>query len=197
MSQPWTELCEPEEIDVVAPDGSVRCHVVGYYSGTQFIIDDMKADVRAGNEIRRVLPNGREEAFIVQDPKYYGSGPFCPHYQVKIGRGNVFSKQTDGNYDIHVSGSNSRVNIASTDHSINTVVSGGVFNQIRKALDAGIQNEGEREQLRKLLKEIEEARDQKSFTSGYQALIASAANHMTILAPFLPALTELLKNLTS
>jgi len=197
MSQPWTELCEPEKIDIVAPDGTVRCRVIGYYSGRQFIIDDTKADVRAGDEIRRLLPNGREEAFIVEDPKYYGSGPFGPHYQVKIGRGIVFPKQTGGNYNIRVTGPNSRVNINSTDQSINTVVGGGLFEQIRGALDEGIRSEGEREQLKRLLNEIEAARDRKSFASSYQALIASAADHMTIIAPFLPALTDLLKNFTS
>jgi hypothetical protein len=197
MSPPWRELCKPEKIDIVAPDGSVRCHVVGYYGGTQFVIDDMKVDVRAGDQIRRMLPNGREEAFIVQDPKFYPAGPFGPHYQVKIGRGNVLSKQPGVNYDIHVSGSNSRVNIASTDQSLNTVVSGGVFNEIRRALEGQIQDEGAREQLKNLLSELEAARDQKSFISGYQAFIASAANHITIIAPFLPALTELLKNFSS
>jgi hypothetical protein len=197
MIQPWKELCESDEIDIVAPDGTVRCRVIGYYSGTEFIIEDMTADVRPGDEIRRMLPNGREEAFVVQDPKYYGGGPFGPHYQVKIRRGGVYPKHTGGNYTIHVSGSNSRVNIDSTDRSINTVVGGDVFNQLRKALDDGIGDEGDREKLKNLVNQVEAARDQKSFTASYQALIASAANHMTIIAPFLPGLTELLTHFTS
>ncbi|MGO8919294.1 MAG: hypothetical protein ACLQJR_25615 [Stellaceae bacterium] len=190
-------LIKREEIDIVAPDGAVRCDVFGYYSGSQFIIDDMEADVRPGDEIRRMLPNGREEAFIVEDPKYYAAGPFGPHYQVKIGRRDVFPKGTGGHYMIHVSGPNSRVNVHSTDRSINTVVHGDQFNQLRKALDEGIKDDDERENLKKLVDRLEAARDQKSFTGAYQALIASAANHMTIIAPFLPALTELLKHVSS
>jgi hypothetical protein len=197
MVQPWKMLGDRQEIDVVAPDGTVRCRVIGYYGGTEFIIDDMTADIRQGDEIRRLLPNGREEAFVVRDPKYYGQGPFGPHYQVKIARGGVYPEHTGGNYKIHVSGSNSRVNIDSTDRSINTVVGGDVFNQLRKALDEGIGDEGERKKLKNLVNQLEAARDQKSFAASYQALIASAANHMTVIMPFLPGLTELLTHFTS
>jgi hypothetical protein len=196
MSQPWKALHTPDDIDIVAPDGTVRCRVVGYYGGTQFTIDDMKVDVRPGDEIRRMLPNGREEAFTVLDPKFF-KGFFGPHYQVKVGRSGTYPKHTGGNYNVHVSGSNSRVNIGSTDRSTNTVVNGDVFNQLRKALGEGIGDESEREKLTNLVNQVEAAHDQKSFTAGYQALIASAANHMTILAPFLPALTELLRHYTS
>jgi hypothetical protein len=157
----------------------------------------MKADVRKGDEIRRLLPNGREEAFVVQDPKYYRNGTFGSHYQVKIGRPDIFPKHTGGNYNIHISGPNSRITIHSTDQSNNTVAGGNVFNELRAALSNGIKDEGEREKLNRLLNDIETARDKKSFTGSYQALIASAAEHMTILAPFLPALAELLKRFNS
>jgi hypothetical protein len=191
VMQPWKAVCQPDEIDVVAPDGTVRCHVIGYYSGSQFVIDDMKADVRPGDEIRRMLPNGNEEAFTVLDPKFF-KGHFGPHYQVKVGRSGIFSRHTGGNYTVHVSGSNSRVNIGSTDQSTNTVVNGNLFNQIRKALGDGIEDESERKKLTELVSRVEAAHDRKNFVAGYQALIASAANHMTIIAPFLPALAELL-----
>lgn len=119
--KPWT-MIPPDDIDVVAPDGSVRSHVKGYYSGKQFIIDDMRVDVREGDEIRRLLPNGREEAFVVTDPKFYKDGHFGSHYQVAIRRRGEFDKHTGGNYTINVSGHNSRVYVGSTDNSSNTVV---------------------------------------------------------------------------
>jgi hypothetical protein len=194
--KPWRALCSPDNVDIVAPDGTVRCRVVGYYSGTQFVIEDMKVDVRPGDEIRRMLPNGREEAFIIRDPKYY-KGAFGPHYQVSVERRGIYDKHTGGNYQIHVSGANSRVNIGSTDQSTNTIVNGDIFNQLRKSLENGIEDEGERDKLTNLVSRAEAARDQKSFTASYQALIASAANHMTIIAPFLPALTELLTHYPS
>ena len=191
MSQPWKHLHQPDEIDIVAPDGTVRCRVIGYYGGSQFVIDDMKVDVRPGDEIRRMLPNGNEEAFTVLDPKFF-KGHFGPHYQVRVGRNGTFPRHTGGNYNVHVSGSNSRVNIGSTDQSTNTVVNGNLFNTLRKALGEGIDDETEREKLTELVSQVEAAHDQKSFVASYQALIASAANHMTIITPFLPALAEIL-----
>jgi hypothetical protein len=119
--KPWS-MISPDDIDVVAPDGTVRSRVKGYYSGKQFIIDDMSVDVREGDEIRRLLPNGREEAFFVTDPKFYKNGHFGSHYQVTIERQGIFDKYTGGNYTINVSGHNSRVNVGSTDNSSNTVV---------------------------------------------------------------------------
>lgn len=105
------------------------------------------------------------------------------------------SKQAEraASHTIHVSGPNARVNLHSTDHSTNTVVSNtSVFNQLHEAVDTGVLDEGERVRLKALIAEMEAAKDQKSFTARYQAFIASAANHMTVIAPMLPALTQLL-----
>ncbi len=118
--KPWN-IIKPDDIDVVAPDGQVRSHVKGYYNGELFIIDDMTVDVRPGDEIRRLLPNGREETFVVGDPKFYNDGPFVSHYQVSITPRGVFDRHTGGNYTINLSGSNARVNIGSTDNSVNDV----------------------------------------------------------------------------
>lgn len=96
-------------------------------------------------------------------------------------------------HTIHVSGPNARVNLNSTDHSTNTVVSGNsVFNQLHSAVDTGVADVSERERLKTLIDEMAAAKDQNSFNATYQAFIASAANHMTILAPMLPALTQLI-----
>jgi len=87
-------------------------------------------------------------------------------------------------HTINVSGHNSRVNIHSTDQSSNTIVSGGVFNELRQALDDGVADETQRIQLKRLIDDLEIAKDRKTFTGYYQALIASAADHMTVIAPF-------------
>lgn len=145
--KPWT-MISPDNIDVVAPDGSVRSHVQAYYSGNHFFIDDMTVDVQTGDEIRRLLPNGREEAFVVTDPKFYKDGHFGSHYQVEITRRGVFDKHTGGHYTINVSGNNSRVNVGSTDNSSNMVVLqredlaalSEEFTRLREAVTAKAQN---------------------------------------------------------
>ena len=107
------------------------------------------------------------------------------------------AEKAAGGQTIHVSGPNSRVNIQSTDQSTNTVVTGDIFNDVRKALDNGVQDEAQRTELKQLLDDLEAAKDRKNFTARYQAFIGSAANHMTVIAPFLTPLAGLLQSLAS
>jgi hypothetical protein len=98
---------------------------------------------------------------------------------------------------VHVSGPNARVNICSTDQSMNIAVGGDVIGLIRETLDRGIQDPSEKMRLNGLLDRLEAAKDKKSFLETYQTLIATTADHMTVLGPFLPALTHLLNGLGS
>jgi hypothetical protein len=59
LVQPWRKLTNPQAIDIVASDATVRCRGDSFYSGSTFTIDDMSVDVQPGDEIRRLLPNGR------------------------------------------------------------------------------------------------------------------------------------------
>jgi len=195
LMKPWEHLIEPDQIDVVAPDGTVRCRVAGYYGGDSFTIDDLTVDIQAGDEIRRLLPTGKEEAFQVVDPRFLKDERgqfFGSHYQVKVSRKGVFPKHSGGNYNISLHGANARVNIRSTDNSTNTAIADSLFTGIRHAVENGISDQAQRAHLLGQIEELEKAKDRGSFAKAYQALIASAADHMTILTPFLPALTQML-----
>jgi hypothetical protein len=187
-----------EKIEIISPEGELRCRVKGAFTGTMVLIDDANADVRVGDEIRRQLPNGKEEAFVVDDPAFYSGGPFGAHYQVKVSRPKVFDKHTGGHYAVNVSGNNARVNIHSSDHSVNLVSGGDLFDQIRRKVENEVGASLERDVLLDAITRLESARNDKtSFAQSYQAFITSAAAHMTIVAPFLPALGEMLAKLHS
>ncbi|MGA4422860.1 hypothetical protein ACI2UY_22230 [Ralstonia nicotianae] len=191
-------LVKPEEIEIVSPEGELRCRVMGAFTGTTVMIEDVNADVRAGDEIRRQLPNGKQEAFMVDDPTFYSSGPFGAHYQVKVSRPNVFEKHAGGHYAVNVSGNNARVNIHSNDHSINLVSGGDLFDQLRQKIGIEVTGADERDALLDAVTRLETARhDKTSFAQSYQSFITSAAAHMTVVAPFLPALGEMLAKLHS
>jgi hypothetical protein len=119
------------------------------------------------------------------------------HAWVRMKEAEQKEAERAASHTIHVSGPNSRVNIHSTDQSTNTVVTSNLFNEIHKALDDGVQDAAERANLKLLLEGLEAAGDKKGFVAKYQAFIAAAADHMTILAQFLPALTGLLGNFSS
>jgi hypothetical protein len=92
---------------------------------------------------------------------------------------------------VHVSGPNARVNINSHDQSTNLAVAGDLFGSLRETIERGIPNDTERARIVELVGDLEAAKDRGGFLAAYQRLIASAADHMTILAPFLPALAQL------
>lgn len=194
--KPWASLIQPDQIDVVSPEGQVRSRVPGYYDGEGFVIDEMSVDVRPGDEIRRGLPSGQEEAFVVADPKYFGSGPFGPHYQIKVSRRGQFPRHAGGNYALSVSGPNARINIHSTDNSTNIANSNNVFSEVRSALEAAGLPPEKLVEVDTRLAEMTAAKDKGTFAKAYQSFIGSVADHITVVAPFLPAITDVLSKLT-
>ncbi len=107
-------------------------------------------------------------------------GPAAPHHVT-----NIYNLQ----------GAQSRVNIQSNDLSTNvsSVTEPELFSKIRSELSQGIRDEEALREVLTKLDELESANGSKSFLSKYQDFINAAAAHMTILAPFLPALTQMLK----
>jgi len=98
----------------------------------------------------------------------------------------------------NLNGPGSRVYEGSTDLSHNSVHVGGspVFADLRKAICCDGVVESERIKLLAHVEEMEATHGTPSFIEPYNAFITTAANHMTILAPFVPQLTQLLVGLT-
>jgi hypothetical protein len=94
----------------------------------------------------------------------------------------------------HVYGHNPHWNFNSSDHSVNTVTltNEQVFAQLRERITADIPPTEERMALVNKLEELEQAQNTPSFGQRYTEFIAVAANHMQLIAPFIPALTEML-----
>jgi hypothetical protein len=95
------------------------------------------------------------------------------------------------NFYIH--GHNPRVNMNSTDNSVNvTSVSGDqLFVRLRDAVRS-VTDEAERVEILSKLDALQQARGSNGFLDAYQSFIASVADYMTIFGPFIPALTQML-----
>lgn len=96
---------------------------------------------------------------------------------------------------IHVSGINARINVASTDNSTNSYTSNTttIFEKLREAVADQVPV-AQRPELLNQINRMEEAVETPSFISRYNDFIQSAANHITIFGPMLPALSALLKS---
>lgn len=191
MVAPWRSVAKAEPVRIIAPDGTERCTVPAYYAGNIFIVDDMRADMEPGDELRRLLPNGKDDVFRIDDPRLYDTGHLPAHYQVKVSRKGTFPHNTGGHY-ISVSGPNSRVNLNSTDNSTNIVNSGDIFGDMRQVINGRVIDPAQRQEILRAIDEAEEVRGTPSFLAAYQRVVSVAADHIGLLAPFLPALAAMI-----
>lgn len=142
------------------------------------------------------MQSGLVEEFIVEDPGYQAGIPphINPHYQAKIRRSDTPSTPAQTIIN-NVSGPNARVNINTEDNSNNLAMTSQthtVFKELRKAADeADLQSET-LEEIKAAIRKMEDAQGSAGFVEEYQVFMAAAANHMTIFAPFLPALASML-----
>ncbi|NEU14696.1 hypothetical protein G3T14_21695 [Methylobacterium sp. BTF04] len=181
------------QIDIVAPDGSVRCSTKAILDSKLATIPDPNVVIFTGDEIRRKIPNGTEETFEVLDPTYHDKfGGIPAHFQVKIRRKGTFAPGTGGNYTIHVNGSNSRVNVNSTDNSNNRVGDDTVFRDLQVAVQNSGLDASDIAKLQSSIRDMQSAVGTPTFKSEYQDFIQGAATYMTIISPFIPALSALL-----
>ena len=98
-----------------------------------------------------------------------------------------------GQLTVNISGSNARLNISSTDNSSNTYSE--TINSLFESLRAVIPDQASIELRAELLSKIEQmeyAVGKPTFSSRYNDFIQSAANHLAVFAPLLPALSGLL-----
>jgi hypothetical protein len=195
------------EIDIVAPSGAVRYRtkaIVHAKSVTvprpsvvtdpgSIIIPDPSLIIECGDEIRRRIPSGSEETFEVVDPLFHEKSQHIPaHYQAIVRKKGIFPSGQGGNYSVHVSGQNARVNIGSHDQSTNIATQADVFGDISGALRGVVTNADELRQLLSAVDEMKRQRGGAGFIAAYRSFVSLAADHLGVLAPFLPALSQLL-----
>ncbi len=113
----------------------------------------------------------------------------------KVGetKGEKPAPQVMNVYNLH--GTHSRVNIRSNDQSLNisNVTSEELFLNLREHIEENVNDEADRKEILERLTALEKTTDKATFLGRYQEFIAAAANHMTLIASFIPTLTQLSK----
>ncbi len=103
-------------------------------------------------------------------------------------------KQNSPTTNYYVQGENARVNVNSTDHSVNIVMKSReeFFAAIRQRIESGVSDPEKKGKILNALAAMEESHGKPSFAQRYTELIGTAADHLSLLTPFIPALTEML-----
>ena len=94
---------------------------------------------------------------------------------------------------IHIGQITGRVNINSIDNSTNTVNdSSSVFSRLRNAIENSDIDTLTKVCLLQGIESMRETNGSPTFSEKYKDFVQQAANHMTIIAPFIPSLTLLI-----
>ena len=105
------------------------------------------------------------------------------------------SSQTNNYYLL---GSNSRVNQGSTDNSVNIVSEEDLFLKLRLAIESQIANPDAKERILALVDEGKKLPKRTDiYNNWFTKFLSLTADSMTVIQPFIPALSQLLVQVTS
>ena len=156
--------------------------------------------IEDGDQFERQLPSGIVDVFTVVDSGFQQRlHGIPPHYQSKVRKNTAESPPSSRpaaapQVVYNLIGPNARVNIQSSDLSTNvvSVESAVLFDTLREAIRKSSLDFTVERQLIQNVSAMQSAVGTKTFGERYKEFIAVAADHMTLVAPFLPALTQLL-----
>jgi hypothetical protein len=186
-----------DNVSLVKQSGEEFDNIKALVQSNLIVIEDSTLPIEEGDLLLRKLPNGLFEKYIVIDRGFIGGigGSISAHYQVKVNKeGTIKDNERPTNVTYNLHGAQSRVNIHSQDNSTNisNETSETVFTDMRQAIQNNIHNTNEREILLAKLDELQQAKGSTSFIEKYRDFVELAEKHITIIAPFIPALSQFL-----
>jgi hypothetical protein len=160
---------------------------------------EVETPIDSGDTVLRELSNGAKESYTVQNAEFqeaFVEIPACYDFHVRKDDDNRRDQVLASTHVFNIQGDFSRVNYQSHDNSINVMQQGEtVFDSAREALRKGIVDEALLNDLLEKLNAVEKANSKSVWGEAYGRFIQSAANHMTVIAPFLPTITETISRL--
>ena len=187
-----------DHVTVTAADGTVvRERVAADVQTGMIFINDASVQIAPGYEISRTVPSGLTEVFVVVDPGFYAaSHGMEAHYQIKVRRKEA-TQRPPNVVTYNVTGANAKINIGSYDASHNLVFHPGyadeLFASIRSAVDAGITDANQRQSVLDAVAAMEQSAGTPAFLERYTRFVGVVADHITLIAPLIPALTQLIQ----
>lgn len=185
-----------DKVALLKKDGTLYENIEAGVQTETIFIADVSLPIEQGDKIKRGLPSGIEEIFVVTDPGFHAKFHSIPaHYQIRYEHeGKAEPPPAAGNITYNVSGSHSRVNINSLDKSVNIdrVQINTIFEQIRTAIQEQVVDSEKRECLLAKVEELQQAHGREGFLEVYKEFMGMLASHATVVAHVVPALNALL-----
>lgn len=177
---------------LVKQDGSIFKDIRASVQSNLILIMDGSLPIEENDKLYRKLPNGLSEEYLVNDRGYQsGFEDIKSYYKVKVQKyGKVNAEKMSAIINVYnASGNNSKININSIDNSSNMINEKDIFENLIFALQE-IAEDNIKSKAIKIAKEMKENQSTNKYTESYKNLIATLANHISVLSPFLPILTK-------
>lgn len=176
-------------VDLQKEGKIVESNIKASVQKEKIFINRSDINIEEGDYLIRHLPNGAIEHYLVLDRGFYsGFNNIMPaHYQCKVKKENNIDAKTSNSSTINNYG---KINMYSVDNSINTIDNND------SVLFENLLNEAKKinnNEIIKAIQEMEKSKNNSSFKEKYSSFMQLAANHMTLFAPFIPALTNFIK----
>lgn len=182
-------------VALVKPDGTRIEGIKSSVQSEQIFVHDATLPIEEGDTIERERPGGIIDRYTVLDAGYHEKFYELPAgFQMKVRKQTGISQgppRPSNNYYLY--GPNARVNNNSIDASMNISLeqTEPLFTDLRAEL-MQIADEAHRERLLVHVDEMQATQGTDGFLRRYQAFMQDAANHVTVVGPFLPALAQLI-----
>lgn len=148
----------------------------------------------------RTLTNGVVERYGVLDVMYqkgYGDDlPAVSHVKYRKEGAKLPSLSAAASHvTYNVTGSNARINVQSQDSSTNVVnvTVERLFTDLGNAISKAPLADEEKTSVLQAVQDMQAAQGTEGFGSAFQRFMSLASNCMTVVTPFLPAITQLLQ----
>ena len=193
-------LLKNDRVTLVKKDGRRFENLPALVQSGLILTYNPKIPIEDGDQFERQLPSGIVDVFTVVDSGFNQRFHSIPaHYQSKVRKNTAEApsrhRPAAGPQVVYnLIGPNARVNIQSSDLSTNvvSVESAVLFDNLREAIQKSSLDSTVAQELLQNVNAMQSAAGTKTFGGRYKEFIAVAADHMTLVAPFLPALTQLL-----
>lgn len=185
-----------QEVSLLKQNGQRIDGIEAHVQSKVIFIEDVSVPIEEADKIIRVLPNGLFETYVVLDRGYFDavSPRMGAHYQVKVKKETTLRMETKSvtNSYNNCFNNNEKVNFESQDHSINFKIESNQsqFAELKETIKSQIINETEQQELLTVVTELEDNVGSSNYGESYKKFISVAADHMTVVAPFLPLLTQ-------
>jgi len=174
-------------------NGEIVQDVQGFVSPESIIIEDLNLVIDEGDIFSRVLPNQKIEDFEVTSISF-NNMPKPGFYRIKY-RKNLQAMEKNVHPTTIIHANNSRIYSNSIDNSVSFDITNIVenFAKLEELIQANITDDKEKKTIVESIEQLKQSVNSPNYITRYKEFIYVAQKHISIVAPFLPYLSSLLK----